>query len=232
MADSNSTSSFYVYLHRRATDGRVFYVGKGKSKRYASLKSRTAFWKNIVAKHGYTVEFVQRDIQEWYAFELEKELIAYYGRENLCNLTDGGEGVSGVKWSEESRKKQSLNHSGEKNFWFGKTQHPNLAAACRIREIRFDSTGTVMSDIQKKKISKSLMGHKVSQETRDKIFLAKKKKAVICSNGLNFSSISKATEWLRNSGFIYAQGAKISKCCKDASKTAYGYKWSFKNADC
>lgn len=90
------SKDFYVYLHRRATDGSVFYVGKGHGRRaWANNKAskRSAYWHRIARKHGLIVEIVQSGLQEWYAFELERDLIAYYGRESLCNLTDGGDGL-------------------------------------------------------------------------------------------------------------------------------------------
>lgn len=94
--------SFYVYLHKKATTGEVFYVGKGTNWRAWNRMQRNKFWKRVVEKHGRIVEIVEKDIQEWYAHELEIDLIAYYGRRDqglgtLVNLTDGGEGSSGYK---------------------------------------------------------------------------------------------------------------------------------------
>lgn len=94
---------FYVYVHRRATDGRVFYVGKGKCGRIHERKNRNLHWHNIVNKHGFTANIVMRFDREECAFSFERALIKYYGRENLCNLTDGGEGVSGRVVDEMSR---------------------------------------------------------------------------------------------------------------------------------
>lgn len=59
----------------------------------------------VVKKYGLIVEIVEKDIQEWYAHELEVALIAYYGRRDqgrgsLVNLTDGGEGSSGYRHTE------------------------------------------------------------------------------------------------------------------------------------
>lgn len=102
-----AAASFYVYLHRRATDGRVFYVGKGKGNRAERTDSRNAHWRNIVAKHGFIIEFVVVDVQEWYAIEVDREQIAYYGRESLCNMTDGGEGAAGLFVSPETKAKKS-----------------------------------------------------------------------------------------------------------------------------
>ena len=90
--------NFYVYLHRKKTTGEVFYIGKGKGNRAWSKKGRNDHWNRVAKKHGFTVEVHTNDIQEWYAFELERELIAYYGRVQdgtgtLVNYTDGGEGA-------------------------------------------------------------------------------------------------------------------------------------------
>lgn len=46
---------------------------------------------------------------------LEKYLISYYNTTDPrygYNITSGGEGVSGFKHSEESKKKMSVSHSG------------------------------------------------------------------------------------------------------------------------
>jgi hypothetical protein len=100
---------FYVYLHRKATTGEVFYVGKGTGDRawQTSPSRRGTYWSRVAGKHGVIVEIVAGNLQEWYAHELEADLIALYGRKDiglgpLINLTDGGEGVSGRVLSEES----------------------------------------------------------------------------------------------------------------------------------
>lgn len=96
---------FFVYLHRRASDGRIFYVGKGCRYRHKSKWGRSTHWHNIVNKHGYTIEIAQKDLSEAEAFALEIELIAKYKDQGLCNRTDGGEGASGVIVSEETKAK-------------------------------------------------------------------------------------------------------------------------------
>jgi hypothetical protein len=96
---------FFVYLHRRASTGKVFYVGKGTRYRHKSKWNRSQHWHNIVNKHGYTIEIAQSGMQEWWAFELERELILKYKEDGLCNRTDGGEGASGYSASEETKQK-------------------------------------------------------------------------------------------------------------------------------
>ncbi len=101
---------YYVYLHKKKTTGEVFYVGKGSGNRAWRLEGRNKFWHKIVNKHDYDIEIHSDNLQEWYAFELEKDLIAYYGRRQLgkgtlVNLSDGGEGVGG--WIPSEKFKES-----------------------------------------------------------------------------------------------------------------------------
>ena len=101
---------FYVYVHKRKTDGSIFYVGKGCGKRAWKKVCRSDWWKRIEAKHGRTVEIIKRDLTEDEAFSFEAEMVAKIGRETLCNLTDGGEG--GKCPSEETRRKMSAAQKG------------------------------------------------------------------------------------------------------------------------
>lgn len=103
---------YYVYLHRRATTGACFYVGKGHGRRAWAKDGRGSYWSRIVKKHGYIVEIVQDGLQEFAAFELECDLIALHGRQDcglgpLVNATDGGEGKSGAIASSETITKLS-----------------------------------------------------------------------------------------------------------------------------
>lgn len=99
---------FYVYLHKRPTDGSVFYVGKGKNKRAWTKKSRNNHWNNVVKKYGgFDVEIVVDNLTEQESFRVEAEQIAIYGIDNLTNQTLGGISTTGMVHSEETRKLQS-----------------------------------------------------------------------------------------------------------------------------
>ena len=91
---------FYVYLHRKKTTGEVFYVGKGSGRRAWEFGSRNKYWRNIEKSHGCIVDIYADNLQEWYALELERDLILKYGRRidatgTLCNITIGGESQGG-----------------------------------------------------------------------------------------------------------------------------------------
>lgn len=103
-----------VYLHKRKSDNTVFYVGitSGKKRPYTTV-GRNYFWRKEVKEHGgFIVEIAAEDIDFVYALNMERDLVAKYGRRDLglgtlVNLTDGGEGTHGFKRSEEMNRKQS-----------------------------------------------------------------------------------------------------------------------------
>lgn len=89
-------NDFCVYLHRKATNGEIFYVGKGKGRRPYDLSVRNNLWKKIKDKYGIIVEVYMDGLQEWYAYELEHSLIIGYGKicdgtGILSNILDGHE---------------------------------------------------------------------------------------------------------------------------------------------
>lgn len=94
---------FYVYIHRRKSDGRIFYVGKGMGERLTKYDNRNIHWRRIVKKHGFTAHKVSGNMPEPCALSFERALIASIGRKNLCNMTDGGDGISGYRFSAEQR---------------------------------------------------------------------------------------------------------------------------------
>lgn len=105
-------TDFYVYFHKKATTGEIFYVGKGSGRRAYDKSSRSKWWYKVVAKHGFVVEIYMDKLTEWYALELEQDMISYYGRKDqgygdLINVTDGGTGLVGYIHSEENRAKRS-----------------------------------------------------------------------------------------------------------------------------
>lgn len=122
----------YVYLHRKKTNGEVFYVGigsdnKGKHERahYLYNRGRNKHWLNVYNKHGYIVEITHDNLLWEEACCIEIYLILFYGRKDLgtgtlVNKTIGGEGVIGTVMTEERRKKLSESKSGKNHPHYGK----------------------------------------------------------------------------------------------------------------
>ena len=105
----------YVYKHLKMDTNDIFYIGIGTDKnRIFSKKSRNRYWHNIVNKYGIKYEIIEKDLTWDEACKREKYWISFYSRENLCNMTDGGEGSYGRKVSEYTRKRISESNKGKK----------------------------------------------------------------------------------------------------------------------
>lgn len=92
---------YYVYVHRKKTDGTVFYVGQGKGNRWKSYK-RSPFWHSVRRKYGFTAHKIAEGLSQQCALSIERAVIAVIGRDNLTNLTDGGDaGPTGYRHTPE-----------------------------------------------------------------------------------------------------------------------------------
>jgi hypothetical protein len=103
---------YKVYQHKKADNDQIFYIGIAGNDKRPYSKNRSKLWKRTVAKHGYNVEIVSDNCSKEEAKQIERYLIAYYGRivlntGCLVNITDGGESASGRKLNKISRKKMS-----------------------------------------------------------------------------------------------------------------------------
>jgi len=104
---------YYVYYYLRTQDsstgkkGTPYYVGKGKGGRITRSHGTTAVPKDTINRFK-----IADCLSEEAAHQIEKVHIAMWGRVDLGtgilrNRTNGGEGSSGYKWSEEDVKKRS-----------------------------------------------------------------------------------------------------------------------------
>lgn len=107
-------SDYYVYAHYRVDTGVPFYVGKGRRNRAKDRWNRNQYWHRIVEKYGYTIKILANNLTNEAALKLEKRLILLYRNRigKLSNLTDGGEGIAGFKFSTASKKKMSESRKG------------------------------------------------------------------------------------------------------------------------
>lgn len=103
---------FYVYVHRRKTDGRIFYVGKGEGQRAWVTFRRNGYWKNVAGKHGFSVHIIAKFENEACAFSFERALIDFIGIKNPTNLRPGGDG--GWLMTDEQKEKLRQRKLGRK----------------------------------------------------------------------------------------------------------------------
>lgn len=110
---------FYTYIWLR-DNGIPVYVGKGQGKRAFVQQGH-----RVTVPKDNSLILIQEFPSEHDAFEAEKFLISYYGRMDLgtgclANLTDGGEGPAGKRYTKEQREKKR----DEKNTGRFKPGHP------------------------------------------------------------------------------------------------------------
>lgn len=109
-----SEKRFYVYVHRRKTDGSIFYVGKGTGGRKDHTYGKTKWWRSIATKNGWYSEIIYKNLTEDCAYSIEKILINLMS-ERLCNISSGGTGgLAGKPKSPEHVKKVADAHRGMK----------------------------------------------------------------------------------------------------------------------
>lgn len=182
-----SGNKFYVYQHKKKDTNEIFYVGKGKKFRYLEESNRSNYWHNIVNKHGFLSEILYDNLDEELALLIEQELIDKYKKVNinLCNLTNGGEGLSGFKHSEEVKKLISIQSKGRKhsqetkekisNYWKGKKRKPfSEEHRQKISIQRQKQIMKPVSEETKKAISLKNIGKKRTPEQIKKISEATK----------------------------------------------------------
>jgi len=167
---------YYTYAYLRE-DGTPYYIGKGTKGRIYENKGRPCGRPKDISK----VIFLKQNITEQEAFKHEIYMIAVFGRKDLetgilHNRTDGGEGVSGLVVSEETKRKISEANKGN-NYNLGKThseERKRKQSEAQKGE-KGSFYGKTHSEETKRKISEAtkgntnMLGKTHSEEIRRKI---------------------------------------------------------------
>ena len=182
-----------VYTHMKPENKEIYYVGIGNKESRAYHKgSRSDIWKRHYNKYGLIVDILCKDISIEEAKNIEKYLISFYGKKQLCNRTDGGEGFFGGKHSEETKKiikeknigkkaneetllKMSLSSKGHNRRPIG-TWKQSAEAKSKISNAFKDKK---RSEYFCKQVKKSKQGYKPHENTLKKSVEARKEKAVL-----------------------------------------------------
>jgi hypothetical protein len=193
--------TFYTYAFLRE-DRTPYYIGKGSGKR--------AFKRNSHERKCPPAErilILKSNLTEEEAFRHERYMIFIFGRKDLGtgilhNFSDGGEGPSGVKRSEETRRKIADAKRGENNpmkrpevaekVAEKRRGKPNPEQAERMRgktqsdetkkkrsealKLFYSENPSASKGAKRPQISAKLKGRKLSEETRRKMSEAQLKR--------------------------------------------------------
>lgn len=212
--------------------GRV-YVGQSvdiekRIRRYKVLsvktKGQTKIWRSLkkygVENHTFEVLLIcnESQLNRWERFF--QEMFDCVDNGLNCRYTKSGDKSGRV--SKETLKRMSEAQKGNNN-WLGR-KHSDESK----EKIRQKATGRKFSkEVNKKKASRGSFG--IGKESWSKGKFGKehpKAKAVVAYNHMwciAFDTVKEAAEYFGRSP------GNISSCCKGKLKTAYGYKWKYKN---
>jgi hypothetical protein len=209
---------FCTYAHY-TPQGRLFYIGKGSSEHRAyRMKGRNNYWDKIVVKYGKPeVQILANWNTEEEAFSHEVLLISCFRDMGykLANLTNGGDGASGYKQTEEHRRKNSLARKGKPAVWnIGRKYSGELKRKCGAKNI-----GKKLTEDHKQKISKHLVGNKYAVGNTNRI-----KYKIIGTHMQTGEQIELlGAKAVNAAGF---QHANVIKCIYGERKSHKGYTWS------
>lgn len=178
----NVDSVFYIYEHWRPDTGVCFYVGKGHGDRAYRFR-RNNYYNHIaqkLARAGLKIDvrILQSGLDEASALALEVERIAYWRAQGmkLANITSGGEGVSGLRHTQQTRAKirakramQKIIHSPEarRNMSLAQMGHP-VSREARIKQSR-TMTGRKMPEVTRAALRSANTGSHRSPEARERM---------------------------------------------------------------
>lgn len=222
---------YYVYIYFRL-NGIPCYVGKGQTDRIdfhekAGDRHHNKWLARIIAKAGGSLPKVKvrENLSEAEAFETEIALIAVIGRGKkgpLVNLTDGGEGTSGMRHSKSAREKCRAAKIGKKlsEEHIAKIKASRSSPEDRAR-MGEANKGRKLSIGHREIISKTFRGKPLSTEHKEKIragTVGKKRTPEGCANiqraklgtVLSQSHRDKIGAWHRGKILTAEHKAKIS----------------------
>lgn len=248
--------TFTVYCHMLKADGRR-YIGitsQNPQKRwnYGSGYDKRTHFGAAVRKYGWSAFehiILETGLNEKEALKKEQEYISKYqtmDRTKGFNMTAGGEGVSFLKMSPETKEKLRATHIGQKQSpetiqkrkesiaeYYKTHSRPKPSREHIMRMIKARegmvtwNKGKEWSEEVKQKLREANLGKKAPKETREKMRQSAKKRMVAAylfdgALYMVFNSLREAA-----AHFGKEKASHITECCKGKRKQYLNYKWSY-----
>lgn len=175
----NMKNDFYVYTWTRPDTGEVFYIGKGTGERAWRRKIHNPIFMRIVSKLDASglkpiVKKIAIGLSEEEAFEVEAKEISERGRiclgtGSLANITDGGEGASGVMFTQERKDRISeilrerFKDDGLRKIW-SDTQKKRYSDPAEREAVSLRNVLRYSDPLEREKTSLAMRGLKKSPE--------------------------------------------------------------------
>lgn len=218
-----------VYKHTNKVNGKI-YIGitsKNPQDRWKNGKGyfKGSYFRSAIDKYGwdnFTHEILIKNIDENLAKTKESELIKYFQSNQRLfgyNLTNGGDGVVGYKFSDEQKQKMSQSRKGIPLCWMDNGEMP-IEVRKKISKSRI---GMKFSETHIKNLKDSHIGKKHSDDWKDKVRTrCKCAKKIICLETLEiFNFISDAIEKHPNVAH------HIGECCQGKRLSCGGLHWMY-----
>lgn len=198
---------FYIYRYIRLDTHTPFYVGKGMGQRASMVHKHNNICKRIVKKHGFIIEYIIENLEEKQAFDKEIEFISIYKKIGYCeaNLTNGGQGLSGIVRSEETKRKISNSHFGMKHSLESKKK----MSYAKIGNIPWNK------------------GTNLSIEKKDKIAIKNGSMPFLCFD-INGNFIGEWVNQTECANILNLNRRHIYSCLKGQRKFHKGYSFKYK----
>lgn len=159
---------FYVYEWFIKETNEIFYVGKGKGKRYL-VKKRNNIFNQIIKNNDCDVRIIAYFENESDAFDFEEKRIRELKAKNLAraNKDFGGNGGVASVWTEEMKKRMSENNPMKDSFQKERMSknNPMKNKDCVERMVKTKSKTVIINNIKYDSVKEASLKLEVCPET-------------------------------------------------------------------
>ena len=237
----NEQNNYTVYVHVNKINGKI-YGGITGRKPEIRWQNGTAYKRNphfnkAIKKYGWNNfehEIIANNITQQEAKNFEKILISKLNTMNNkmgYNMTLGGEGTLGFRFSEQVKQKMSSDRKGTNSPTYGRcgNKHPLFGKKGKLSA----TYGRKLTDEQKKHLSISHKGKILSEEHKLHLKQSAKRgenSAVaksINQYDLNMNFIKKFNTVTEAADELKLDKSNLCKACCGKYKTVGGYIWEY-----